>query len=121
MMESADKIGENARQGRRTLLLCFYAGHAVTDQGYTNALFNSNQRGEKVGGNHCPLEGWLKAISNRIKGAYAPYIISLFACDRNKMPEEAKRGGTDTTVTERPLEDPGQSITIHAAPEDGVI
>ena len=37
------------------------------------------------------------------------------------MPEEAKRGGTDTTATERPLEDQGQSITIHAAVENGAI
>ena len=26
----SSKIIENARQGRRTLLLCFYAGHAAT-------------------------------------------------------------------------------------------
>ena len=37
------------------------------------------------------------------------------------MPEEAKRGSTDTTATERPLEDQGQSITIHSAPENGTI
>ena len=37
------------------------------------------------------------------------------------MPEEAKRGGTDTTATERPLEDQGQSITIHAARENDAI
>ena len=37
------------------------------------------------------------------------------------MPEEVKRGGTDTTVTERPLEDPSQSIMIHATTESGTI
>ena len=37
------------------------------------------------------------------------------------MPEEAKRGGTDTTVSERLLEDPAQSITIHAALENYII
>ena len=35
--------------------------------------------------------------------------------------EEAKSEGTDTTVTERLLEDNAQSITIHATPENNPI
>ena len=29
------KIAENARQGRRTLVLCFYAGHGATENSRT--------------------------------------------------------------------------------------
>ena len=54
-----DKIENNALQGRRTLLLCFYAGHGATDLGTTNALVNSNQRGDKEGGNQFDLERYL--------------------------------------------------------------
>ena len=55
------KIEQNASQGRRTLLLYFYAGHGATDTEYslTLALLNSNQRGG-VGGNQFRLEGFLR-------------------------------------------------------------
>ena len=33
-----------------------------------------------------------------------------------EVKEEAKRGGTDAAA-HRPIEDPGQSITIHATPD----
>ena len=39
-----DKIEQNAEQGRRTLLLCFYAGHGASENNRTKALFNSNDR-----------------------------------------------------------------------------
>ena len=38
-----DKIKKNAREGRRTLLLCFYAGHgATTKYNRSVVLLNSN-------------------------------------------------------------------------------
>ena len=40
-----DKIVENADLGRRTLLLCFFAGYGATKDGSTCALFNSNRHG----------------------------------------------------------------------------
>ena len=98
-----DKIEQNAIQGRRTLLLCFYAGHAATRDSYTWALFNSNKRGDESGGNQEGLECWLHETA-LLKGAY---VIGLLACSRMKMPEEeAKRGGTEATVP-RPIQDPG--------------
>ena len=41
-----EKIRQNASQGRRTLLLCFYAGRGATLSRKTTALLNSNERGE---------------------------------------------------------------------------
>ena len=38
------KIKQNARKGRRTLLICFYAGHGATVNSTTRALLNSNDR-----------------------------------------------------------------------------
>ena len=61
--EAEDKIRENARQGRRTLLLCFYAGHGGTDGGTTEALLNSNQRGYWPGGNQFDLETYLNSCA----------------------------------------------------------
>ena len=57
--DAIDKIKENAEQGHRTLLLCFYAGHAGTEGGTTWALVNSNQRGYEDGGNLYGLEVYL--------------------------------------------------------------
>ena len=111
LMEVVAKIKQNASQGRRTLLLCFYAGHGATKEGITWALFNSNLKFE------LPLEYGLRYILAREKGCY---LISFFACGRIKMPEEAKRGGADTEVTApRPIEDAGQGIYIYAA-SDGM-
>ena len=36
------KIKQNAKQGRRTLLLFLYAGHGATKNSQTSALLNSN-------------------------------------------------------------------------------
>ena len=44
--KTSDKIKQNALEGRRTLLLWFYAGHGVTIDGETYALLNSNRRPE---------------------------------------------------------------------------
>ena len=93
------KIQQNARQGRRTLLLCFYAGHGATKNSKTYALLNSNERVN--GENQYSLE----AMEN---GAY---VINLFACSRMEMPIDGRRGGTG------PVESPGQGITIHAVAE----
>ena len=41
-----EKIKQNASLGRRTLVLCFYAGHGFTEEGMTRALFNSNEQFE---------------------------------------------------------------------------
>ena len=108
----SDKIFENAEQGRRTLLLCFYAGHgAIQEQSnykYTWALFNSNVGERSQGGNQFNLEGEMDDYARR-KGTY---IISLFACSREAMPEkeeEGTRGGTQAN-------DYGQYIKIHAVP-----
>ena len=100
------KIEQNAEQGRRTLVLCFYAGHAATVDSKTSALLNSNQRDDHEaafsnydeGGNQFDLELLLGACIKQ-KGAY---VISLLACDRIPMPEEGKRGGTAG-----PIQDPG--------------
>ena len=40
-----DKIRQNAFEGRRTFLLCFYAGLGASDDNETYALLNSNRRG----------------------------------------------------------------------------
>ena len=53
-----DKIRQNAEQGRRTLLLCFYAGHGATKYTKTWALFNSNNRNN----NQNELEGYLGEV-----------------------------------------------------------
>ena len=88
------RIRQNAQQGQRTLLLCFYAGHGVQYNNKTRVLFNSNQRGLEHGGNQYWLESELR-ICAREAGLY---VIKLFACDRTRLPEEVneevKRGGT---------------------------
>ena len=111
------KIAQNAEQGRRTLLICFYAGHGATKDNTTYALLNSNRRGRLAGCNQYNLEEMLNQCVKEKGG----YVISLLACDRLKLPEkekveEANRGGTETTVV-RPIEDSGQGIMIHATPE----
>ena len=62
---ASQKIAQNAREGRRTLLLCFYAGHGAQVAGLlgTYALLNSNQRGNQ--GNRFPLEGILSDFCAR--------------------------------------------------------
>ena len=50
------KIRQNASQGCRTLLLCFYAGHGANKNSETHALLNSNIRGNIPGGNQYYLE-----------------------------------------------------------------
>jgi len=40
--------------------------------------------------------------------------MGLLACKRRPLPEEAQRGGTEKA----PITTPGQSIIIHAAPEN---
>ena len=103
------KIRQNAREGRRTLLICFYAGHGATTGIMTSALFNSNSRNR---GNQYPILVDLGDCAKE-KGAY---VISLLACSRKSLPEEEEsRGGTG------PIESSGQSITIHAIRDDGII
>ena len=65
------------------------------------------------------MESWLNNCAKE-KGAF---VISLFACDRENQPEEKGffkkitcRGGTDATEL-KPIDDPGQSITIFAVPD----
>ena len=50
------KMGQNAQQGRRTILLYFYAGHGALLKGDVRALTNSNRRGVEEGGNEYNLE-----------------------------------------------------------------
>ena len=52
------KIKQNASQGRRTLLLCFYVGHGATQNYSTYVLLNCNQRADPyvVGDNQYNLE-----------------------------------------------------------------
>ena len=111
------ELEQYSSQGRRTLVLCFYAGHGVTYYSKTYALLNSNKRGNTTGGNQYPLEVMLGESAR--EGAY---VISLIACDRVPMPkeakaeeEESKRGGTEATEP-RPIQDDGQGIMIHAVP-----
>ena len=44
IIRAISKIQENAMQGRKTLLLCFYAGNGATEKSTTIALLNSNKR-----------------------------------------------------------------------------
>ena len=44
IIDARKKTERNAEDGRRTLLLCFYAGHGATVNSETYALFNSNDR-----------------------------------------------------------------------------
>ena len=115
------KIIRNTKISRRTLLVCFYAGHGMTVKNSTSALLNSSQR-EGRGSNQYELEAWLRGC---VKSAGA-YVIGLLACDRAPMPEEleekmvtewvggykASRGGTEETIKET-----GQGIIIHATPD----
>ena len=59
------KIAQNAEQGRRTLLLCFYAGHGVTFNTMTSALTNSSELPDEfgMGGNQFMMEFWLKELA----------------------------------------------------------
>ena len=104
------KITQNAEQGRRTLLLCFYAGHGVTDDNELNVLCNSNERAGEY-------EYIMESVLNACIEVNGVYVIGLFACGREQKPvpedDEANRGGTETNVA-RPIEDLGQSIMIHA-------
>ena len=85
IQEAKRKIRQNASQGRRTLLLSFYAGHGATKNNETYALFNSNERqGYEEGGNQLNLESYLRHCAAE-KGAY---VINLLACGRENMPEE---------------------------------
>ena len=72
--EVLDWIPQNAREGRRTLMLCFYAGRGATKNSQTCALFNSNDRDD----NEFGLEFGLGFCAKE-KGAY---VINLFACGR---------------------------------------
>ena len=90
-MSLADKkIKQNSRDGRRTLFVCFYAGHGAYDGINTIALLNSKER-ELEEGNQYPLEKVLRKCAN-LAGAY---FIGLFACDRMNLPEAELRGGTE--------------------------
>ena len=95
-----------ASQGRRSLLLCFYAGHGY---GNGSALLNSNRRGHDERGNNYILDDFISNCAH-INGTYS---IGLFACGRLPRPEEEKRGGTELIVPTQ-IQDPGQSITIYA-------
>ena len=68
------KIHDNAREGRRTLLIFFYAGHGATVGSKTRALLNSNHRGD----NQYGIEKALGECA-KFNGVYG---INLFACDR---------------------------------------
>ena len=68
IMKAKDKIEQNAQQGRRTLLLCYFAGHGATYENSTNVLINTNQRGEEV--HQYDLEGWLSLTCAKVKGSY---------------------------------------------------
>ena len=83
------KIKQNALQGKRTLLVCFYAGHGATVLYKTEALLNSNLQGGDR--NQFELEFKLREYA-KLKGVY---VIGVFACDRAPMPNIAKRGGTE--------------------------
>ena len=88
MRKAMIKIRQNAQQGHRTLLVCFYAGHGATVLYKTEALLNSNQQGNDR--KQYELEYELRECA-KLNGVY---VIGLFACDRAPMPVEAKRGGT---------------------------
>ena len=89
-------------------MVCFYNGHAATEDSSTCALLNSSQRG-------CNAEGYkfnLKVSLNACAKEKGAYVISLLACGRKLLPEEEKRGGSEANVR-KPIEETGQSITIH--------
>ena len=113
------KVIDNSRQGRRTLLLCFYAGHGATKNGKTRALLNHNKiNAFLITGGQFDLEEKLDDCA-KLKGAY---VISLLVCDRiNCLPEvarRARRGGADPEATvPRPVGDAGQGIMIQSVSE----
>ena len=91
------KIIRNGKLGRRTLLVCFYAGHGATVKNSTNALCNSSEK-EGRNCNQYELEAWIRGC---LKSAGA-YVIGLFACDRAPMPEVG--GEVITEYTGRDIE-----------------
>ena len=93
IIDARKKTERNAEDGRRTLLLCFYAGHGATVNSETYALFNSNDR---VLDNQFSLE-YMLGRSTELNGAY---VISLFACDRYPMPEEEEEEEEDSDEKE---------------------
>ena len=89
--EAGRTVRENSEQGRRTLFLCFYAGHAEYDQDGTQAYLNCGPLGKSHG---YELVAELGAIADHHKGSY---LIALMACDCSRRPKEQQRGGTEAT------------------------
>ena len=79
IMNARVKIKQNAEQGCRTLLLCFYAGRGYSTSIGTAVYLNSNSRDYNLYSLQDRLESCV-----RLNGAY---VISLFACSRKKKPE----------------------------------
>ena len=75
------KVRESALQGRRTLLLLFYAGHGAETPDGTVALLNSGERGEAS--NYYPLEFMFRFSFAEVKGSY---FLGLLACSRGRFP-----------------------------------
>ena len=119
------KVRANSAEGRKTLVVCFFAGHGAQNITYsaTSALCNTAGKSNL---DHYELENFLR--SNLV--AAGAYVIGLFACSRMEVPtrgaddgddEESKtptrinilgnkRGGTEeTTVPQK-----GSAIIIHA-------
>ena len=131
LIEARKKIYQNAKQGRRTLLVFFYAGHGA-NKSYLNVLFNSNKQnhlGNIEYGDYINLN--LESLLRDCAELAGAYVIGLLACDRTEWPKEriyleeeveeetGLRGGTDNQpIVPQPIADPGQSIYIYAVPYD---
>ena len=85
-METAKKMSENKKQGRRTLLVCFYSGHGI-NRGGTKAMCNPNEKGKQT---EFPVETNLKLL-RQYNGSY---VIGLLSCNRQQW-EVPLRGGAD--------------------------
>lgn len=83
MRDVMHQVDENSRQGMKTLVFLYFAGHAEMDN-FTNVLLNADTR-EKY---RFPLEMHLRTLG-KIEDTY---VIAVFDCCRSRV-HPALRGG----------------------------
>ena len=102
------------REGENTLIFCYYAGHGCQEN-FTKILLNSNHGAFKY-----PLEKILRDIAC----TDGSYVISLFDCCRERLPQELMRGlgavDEDEDFINEPVSSENLIITFGCMPSDGV-
>ena len=94
-MDLTANIFGDFKNGLRTLLFVYFAGHGQQEASNQILVLNEEKK--------YPLEKMLRTLAKNEKG----YVIAVFDCCREQAPAEKMRGGGEEERKEASIEDSG--------------